>query len=196
MLTGFERIDFIFKKFYNHLHFYTWWGINNSTHEHSDLWKLFFDYVYSDRSALIEMLMSIAELNTWCKLNNATLIITSAFRPEYNREYIFNKIRGDHTDFMNESEEYIYGLVDIVDWENFFRPGGFRCITDYLLHLEGREDLILEESAAKYYEFGSSLDKLSPNGYITKCSHPSYNGHDKIAKLFYEHIIKIKPELK
>ncbi len=192
MLTGYERVDFVYKKFLEHMHFYTLWGISNSQHEHADLWTLYNEHIYSDRSAIIELLTSIAELKNWCKLNDAKLIITSAFRPEYSREYFFNKIRGNHLDYMDESEEYINGLVNIIDWDNFFRPKGFKCITDYLLHLEGREDLFLEESAAKYYEFGYSLEKLSPKGYITKCSHPSYLGHEAISNVLYEHINKIK----
>lgn len=196
MLTGYERFDFVYKKFYDHLHFFTMWPNLGSTTQEAPLWDAYHNFIWSDRSGIIELLLSIAELKNWCKLNNATLLITSAFRPEYNRENFFNKIRGDHTDYMDESEEYVNSLIDIIDWEHFFRPDGYNCISDYLLHLEDREDLIMKVSASKYYEFGSSLEKLSPKGYITKCSHPSYLGHESIAKIIYEHLLKIKPEIK
>jgi hypothetical protein len=136
--------------------------------------------------------LSIAELKTWCQLNDATLVLTSAFRPEYTKNYFFEKIMGDVHDYMNEPKSYINGLVNIIDWDEFLRPNGFKCMTDYLCHLEEREDLISDMSASKYYEYSSKLEKLSPKGYITKCSHPSYLGHKKIAESIYEHIIKIK----
>ncbi len=196
MLTGIERFDFAHKKFFEHLHFQTMWPNVGSPVEESPLWDSYNKFIWSDRFAVVELLLSIAELKNWCKVNNAELILTSAFRPEYDRKYFYNKLRGDHTDYLDESEEYINGIVDIIDWDNFFRPKGFKCITDFLLHLEGREDLQMKESAAKYYEFGYSLDKLSPKGYITKCSHPSYLGHKEIAKVLYEHLITINPELK
>jgi hypothetical protein len=47
-----------------------------------------------------------------------------------------------------------------------------------------------------FYKFGQSLEKLSPNGYITNCSHPSQKGHEEIAKIIYNHIIKIKDKPK
>lgn len=196
MLTGYERFDFVHKNFFEHVHFQTMWPNVGSPVEESVLWDAYHKFIWSDRSAIIELLLSIAELKNWCKVNNATMVIVSAFRPEYDRKYFYKKLRGNYLDYLNESEEYINGILDIIDWDNFFRPNGFKCVTDFLLHLEGREDLCMEESAAKYYDFGSSLDKLSPNGYITKCSHPSYLGHKEIANVLYEHLITIKPELK
>jgi hypothetical protein len=192
MLTGIERFDFVHKHFFDHLHFYTMWPNKNTPMEESKLWDSYRDYVWSDRFAIIEMLLSIAELKNWCIVHNASLIITSAFRPEYNRKYFFEKIQEDNGNFMDEKISYINYLVDIIDWNNYLRPEGFNCMTDYLLHLEGREDLILGESAAKYYEFGSSFENLSPLGYITKCAHPSYKGHEAIADVIYKHIIKLK----
>jgi hypothetical protein len=47
-----------------------------------------------------------------------------------------------------------------------------------------------------FYNFGQSLEKMSPKGYITNCSHPSEKGHEEIAKVLYEHIIKIKKPTK
>ena len=192
MMTGYERFDFVHKKFFNHIHFYTMWPNVKSPVDESSLWDAYNEFTWSDRSGIIELLLSIAELKTWCQLNDATLVLTSAFRPEYTKNYFFEKIMGDVHDYMNEPKSYINGLVNIIDWDEFLRPNGFKCMTDYLCHLEEREDLISDMSASKYYEYSSKLEKLSPKGYITKCSHPSYLGHKKIAESIYEHIIKIK----
>ena len=192
MLSGIERFDFVHKYFFDHLHYYTMWPNEGGTIPESTLWDSYREFIFSDRSSVIELLLSIAELKNWCELNKATLVLTSAFRPEYNRDNFFNMVQGDHKNYMDEPSSYIEKLVDIIDWNTFLRPGGYNCITDFLCHLEDRDDLILDSSAALYYDFGSKLEKLSPKGYITKCSHPSYLGHQEIAKIIYEHINKIK----
>jgi hypothetical protein len=193
MITAIERFDFVHKHFFNHVHYYTMWPTQgNNDIEEKPLWDAYREFIFSDRSAVLELLVTIAELKNWCKLNNATLVLTSAFRPEYGFRYFFDSLRGDNENFMNESIEYIGNLCDIIDWDDFLRPKGFNCITDYLCHLENREDLILDYHAGKYYDYAATLEKLSPKGYITKCAHPSYLGHEAIADVIYEHINKIK----
>lgn len=192
MLTGMERYDFVNKKFFEHVHYLTIWPNSNSTTPEKPMWDAYRDFVYSERSAAIELLLAVAEVKTWCQLHNATLILTSAFRPEYSRDYFLNAIRGTPDDYMDETQQYIDGLVDIINWGDFLRPEGFNCVTDYLCYLEEREDLIMTSSAELYYEFGKKLEKLSPKGYITKCAHPSYLGHEAIAETIYKQIIKIK----
>lgn len=192
MLTGMERYDFVHKNFFEHVHYITIWPTKGSLTPEKLMWDTYRDLIYSERSAVIELLITIAELKTWCKLHNATLILTSAFRPEYSRDFFLNAIRGTPDDYMDESQQYIDGLVDIIDWDEFLRPEGFGCMTDYLCHLENRNDLITKDSPFPYYDFGYSLKKLSPNGFITKCAHPSYLGHEAIAETIYKQIIKIK----
>ncbi len=193
MITAMERFDFLHKYFFDHVHYYTMWPTaGNNDIEEKTLWEAYREFIFSDRSAILELLVTVAELKTWCKLNNATLILTSAFRPEYDFKYFYDNLRGDENNFMNESANYIGKLCDIIDWEEFLRPKGFNCMTDYLCHLEDREDLISEIHSTKYYDYAATLEKLSPKGYITKCAHPSYLGHEAIADVIYEHIIKIK----
>jgi hypothetical protein len=40
-----------------------------------------------------------------------------------------------------------------------------------------------------------SIDKMSDYGYITKCSHPSYKGHEVISETIYKHIITMGDSL-
>jgi hypothetical protein len=192
MLTGMERYDFIHKNFIEHVHYLTVWpnGVSNTFEQ--PLWDAYGDFAYSEKSAAIELLLTIAELKTWCKLHNATLVLTSAFRPEYSAKFFWDLVTGDQNDKMLETYKYIRGLVEIIDWSEFLRPEGFNCMTDYLCHLEGRDDLIDGKTSYAYYNFGYSLEKLSPKGYITKCAHPSYLGHEAIAETIYKQIIKIK----
>lgn len=83
-------------------------------------------------------------------------------------------------------------MVNIIDWDDFLRPKGYYCFSDYLLHLEGKDGMINVMSSSLFYKLGQSLEKLSENGYITNCSHPSQKGHEEIAKVLYEHIKETK----
>lgn len=194
MITAIERFDFVHKYFFDHVHYYTMWPTIGTEIEEKSLWDSYREFIFSDRSAIIELLLSIAELKNWCEVNNATLILTSAFRPEYSFNYFFKCIKGDEYNYMDESDKYVADMCKIIDWDNFLRPKGFKCMTDYLCHLENREDLIMDHHSGKYYDYAATLDKLSPNGYITKCAHPSYLGHKAIAEIIHEKIIKLKKQ--
>ena len=61
---------------------------------------------------------------------------------------------------------------------------GFSCITDMLLHLEGWDEFI-----PKYGFRNLKIDKMGPNGFFTKCNHPSEKGHKLLAEIIYQHIL-------
>jgi hypothetical protein len=193
MLTGMERFDFVHKELNQHIHFKTMWPSNLNDGEEGGLWKEYLNHVYSEKSAVIELLLNITEAQTWCKANNAKLILTSAFSTDYNNETFYNKIRGDKNDSKNylyDNVLYIQMLLASIEWDNYLRPGGYSCVADYLCHLENRDDLIGVESSAKYYDYAYSSKKMSKGGYITPCAHPSIKGHSEIAKTMYDFIIK------
>jgi hypothetical protein len=192
MLSGMERFDFVHKKFFEHVHFDTIWPAVSNDIKEKNLWESYGKYVYTDRVAIIELLLTIAELKTWCELNNAKLVLISAFRPEYQRDYFIDKIQNgedDEKNYIHDKLDYIESIVDIIDWNEFVRPGGYNCVSDFLCGLEEREDLLLNETEAKYYQYAYSLEKLSPKGYITNCAHPSIKGHIAIAEKLFEHLI-------
>ena len=197
MLTGIERFDFIHKNLHEHIHFLTIWPDPMAQGDHAKLWAEYYESIWSDKFGIIEMLLSIAEAKTWCKANNAKLYLVSAFRPEYERQPFIRGIMGDIDDeenYLYKQTEYIKSLVDIVDWKNFIRPNGFKCVSDFLCSLENKDDLIEEVGSAKYYKFAGKIKKLSPKGYITNCAHPSQKGHEAIAKSIYESINKESTE--
>ena len=186
MLTGYERFDFVNKDYeVGHHKFNTMWPTPDCGNELRTVGNEYLNHVWSDRMGLIELLLNIAEVKNWCKVHNAKFILTSAFTPTINKQFMTDHIIGD---LLYGKESHVEKLVNIIDWDEFFYPDGFRCITDYLLSLEERTDLINEFSSWNYYEFAYSHKKMTPKGYITKCAHPSDDGHKEIAKLLYEHI--------
>jgi hypothetical protein len=192
MLTGMERFDFVHKNLNQHVHFKTMWPSDSYQGEEKVLWNEYLTQVYSNRSATIELILNIHEAQTWCRANNAKLILMSAFSTDYNRETFYERIRGEKTE-----ENYLYGnihyleeLMSMVNWEVFLRPDGYSCVADFLCHLEGRDDLIGIESSAKYYDYAYSSKKISKSGFITPCAHPSINGHKEIARSINDYIVK------
>ena len=186
MLTGYERFDFVNKDYeVGHHKFNTMWPTTDCGNDLRTVGNEYMNHVWSDRMGLIELLLNIAEVKNWCKVHNAKFVLTSAFTPTINKQFMTDHIIGD---LLYGKESHVEKLVNIIDWDEFFYPDGFRCITDYLLSLEERTDLINEFSSWNYYEYAYSHKKMTPNGYITKCAHPSDDGHKEIAKLLYEHI--------
>lgn len=199
MLSGYERYDFVHREFNQHIHYQTIWPRSDKNLDKKDLWLAYGEHAYSDRVAIIEMLLCIAEVKMWCKANDAKLILTSAFRPDYKRDIFREKILNDcecnggkTPNYLKEQKDYVDRMVNIIDWDDFLRPKGYYCFSDYLLHLEGKDDMINIMSSSLFYKLGQSLEKLSENGYITNCSHPSQKGHEEIAKVLYEHIKETK----
>lgn len=192
MLTGMERFDFVYHDYAEHSHFTTMWPNIGEKTPDKELWEAYAERIWCDRFGIIELLLNVAEASTWCKAHNAKLIVTSAFSTEINEKTFFEKIRGeDIFNTLYRYPEHIQSLVNKINWDEFLRPNGFNCVTDFLLSLEERTDLINEKTSWPYYEFGYSFDKFTPKGYITKCAHPSYLGHKEIAKVIYEHILKL-----
>lgn len=192
MLTGMERFDFVHKNLNQHVHFKTMWPTDSYVGEDGPLWKEYLNCVWSERSATIELILNIHEAQTWCKANDAKLILMSAFSTDYNSETFYKKIKGEKT-----KENYLYGnvhylneLMSMINWDLFLRPDGYNCVADLLCHLEGRDDLIGVESSAKYYDYAYSSKFMSKGGYITPCAHPSIEGHKEVAKSIYDYIIK------
>lgn len=194
MLSGLERFDFVHDKFNEHHHFRTIWPFATETSELENLWKAYAEKIYGDRFSVIELLLNIAEVKTWCKANNAKLILTSAFTPIYKRNNLIKLIKGDYIEtntFFRETKR-IEALVDIINWNEFLYPENENCFTDYLLVLENRYDLMDFNSSYLFHEFAYKQEKLSPKGYISKCAHPSYKGYEEISKVIYNHMKKLQ----
>ena len=83
MLTGMERYDFVLSEFDENSFFKTMWPkLDDRVSDNPDknLWESYSKNVWSDRFAIMELLLNVAELKTWCKSHNAKLLMISAFR--------------------------------------------------------------------------------------------------------------------
>lgn len=191
MLSGRERFDFVHKNYAEHVHFKTIWPSLNKNNSEYEFFKNYAENVYSEKSSIIELLLNISIVKNWCILNNAKLVLISGFERDINRQSFIDNIRGEdnYDNTMHRHLDKIENLVDIVNWDTFLYPNTKSCVTDLLLTLENREDVIVGKLGENFVSYTESFDKLSEHGYITKCSHPSYKGHEVISEIIYKHII-------
>jgi len=179
MISGIERFDFIDKAFNPQFHFFSMWPWPGSKNEKYDpLWSFYGENIWSDNFGILELLLNLAEARVWCKANNAKLIITSAFSDALER----NKFRAINRN--DKADVIVRDLDKNIDWQDVLYPKGFNCMTDYLINLEERQDLM----GSSFYFWAMGMEKYSPKGYFTKCAHPSYKGHGAIAECIYEFI--------
>jgi hypothetical protein len=141
------------------------------------------DSLYSEKFVISEFILNIIELTNWCKLHNAKLLLISAFTPEFNKNHFINVLSPNVTSILGQMK--LDELIWTVPWEKIIRPLGFSCITDMLMHLEGWEDKM-----PGYGFRNMKIETIGPNGYMTKCQHPSEKGHKLLAEIIYEHILK------
>lgn len=184
-VSGFERFDLV-HDLVGEEHFVTQWPVydgwsTNNRIGYSHLSIDNGDSIYNDKFIIFEFILNIIELTNWCKLHNAKLLLMSAFTPELNREY-FRKLLSENVQ-SNINQMKLDELMRIIPWRRIIRPMGFSCITDMLMHLEGWDKHI-----PNYGFRNMKIETIGPNGYMTKCQHPSEKGHKLLAEIVYEHI--------
>jgi len=203
--SGKERFDFVNDEFNEHNLFSTAWPHWKDQHAgaRKNLWKGYSEAVYSDKSSVLEQILNVMDLQNWCKVNNAKLVITPGFDRTYTKES-FNMSLKDYIerntdqnivaiktrDSGPESEEllkfnrhegHLETLEKIVDqwpWDNMFYPQDCQTFMDLCLKQEG----IVNKGFWDYNGVGT------PGNWVTVCCHPSAKAHDLFAKELYEHI--------
>ena len=177
-LSGMERFDFPQRdeNFQQH-HFYAMfpnpWDKNAT---HASLWKAYADHVYSDQFCVIETMLNILEAQTWCKANNAKLVIVSAFDMRVTKEYFINNLPGLKKELVNQ-----------IHWDKFFYPQGYRTLMHMLIDKQEDDSKYAFDLAhGGYFDRYSKLERS--DGYITPCAHPSEIGHKLIAEVLYQHL--------
>ena len=185
-VSGFERFD-LAKDLVGEEHFTTQWPMYGDYKEkklgYSELTLENGDSLYSDKFVISEFILNIIELMNWCKLHNAKLLLMSAFTPEFNKNHFIDVLSPNVTSVLGQMK--LDELIWSVPWERIIRPLGFSCITDMLMHLEG-----WDKDLPGYGFRNVKIDTIGPNGYTTKCQHPSEKGHKLLAEIIYEHILK------
>jgi hypothetical protein len=173
-LSGMERFDFPNKDatFANH-HFYSMFPTPNN--KEKPLWSAYAEHVWSDQFIVIETILNILEVQNWCKLNNAKLLLTSAFCSDISREYF--------RQHLNHMPSEVY-LADLVDWDLFWRPDGYDSFLHMMLDLqENGSDEVNDLKHGSYWS--KYIGKFPPKEYITPCNHPTYKSHKIIAEKMY-----------
>lgn len=194
-VSGFERFD-LAKDLVGEEHFTTQWPVYNDYKEkkigYSELTTENGESLYSDRFVISEFILNIIELVNWCKLYNAKLLLMSAFTPEFNRQHFTKVLSASVESPMCQMK--MDELIWTIPWDRIIRPLGFSCITDMLMHLEG-----WDRELPGYGFRNMKIETIGPNGYMTKCHHPSEKGHKLLAEIIYEHILnydEITPNVK
>jgi len=187
VVSGFERFD-IANNFVNQEHFVTQWPVyDESTNGRVGYSALTKDAdcksIYDETFVLCEFLLNVIHLTNWCKLHNAKLLLISAFNTELNLKH-FRDVLGEHA-VDSFKEKTLTGLLNYVPWSRIIRPMGYSCITDMLMHLEGWDEFM-----PNYGFRNMHFETVGPNGYMSKCQHPTEKGHRVLAEIVYEHILK------
>ena len=185
-VSGFERFD-LAKDLVGEEHFTTQWPMYGDYKEkklgYSELTLENGDSLYSDKFVISEFILNIIELMNWCKLHNAKLLLISAFTPEFNKNHFIDVLSSNVTSTLGQMK--LDELIWSITWERIIRPLGFSCITDMLMHLEG-----WDKDLPGYGFRNMKIETIGPNGYMTKCQHPSEKGHKLLAEIIYDHILK------
>lgn len=143
------------------------------------LWQGYAEFGNSVQQEAIDCLLNIAEVQNWCKVNNAKLLLVSAFDMEIDEESISNKI-------SVESKKH---LKDIVDWDLFCRPRGNRTMIELLVR---EQEAGLEEHQLQpiysYQYFHRYKKEGYAEGLITPCGHPSNSGHKFLSDVLLDEL--------
>lgn len=201
--SGPERFDFVSDELGNNsneiskFHCMWPWHEDQPDGPRKTLWKGYGTAVHSEKSSMLEQISNVIELENWCKLKNARLIITPGFDKTYTQFDFKNIIRcniirdinqkiiehHEHTPAMqiynDHTEHTLDSIVDQWPWDKMFRPQGCLTFVDLCLKQEGFEK-------RGFWDFNG---KGTPNHWITVCCHPSAKGHDLFANELHKFII-------
>lgn len=183
-VSGFERLD-LAKDLVKEDHFTTQWPVYSEEENRFGYSELTYENgksIHSEKFVINEFILNMIELIDWCKLHNAKLLLISAFTPELNKNHFIDVLSPSVINPICQVK--LDELISVIPWERIIRPLGFSCITDMLMSLEGWEDQM------KDYGFRNvDIETIGPNGFMTKCQHPSEKAHKLLAEIIYEHIL-------
>lgn len=176
-LSGMSRFDFVVKDAgISYSHFSPIFPDMNG----NKLWQGYAECGNSFQQEAIDCLLNIAEVQNWCKVNNAKLLLVSAFDLEIDEESISDRI-------SVEDKKY---LKDIVDWDLFCRPRGNRTMVELLVREQesGLEEHQLQPIYGFEY-FNRYKKEGFAEGLITPCGHPSHTGHMFLSDVLADEIL-------
>lgn len=181
--TQFSRFDLLRGHNYDsHFNFLTIWphkpDINAQSPGEARLWEGYATEIHNDTTEIIEFLMNVQEIKTWCKLYKARLILTSACEPRFKQDYIEHILTDRPGEYKN-----LNPLKKVIDWEKeVWYPGGYNSFTDLLSFYEGKPNFIGTEDWFPWSEKESRYGK----GFFTPCAHPTIKANKVLAEHFYK----------
>lgn len=193
VMSGLERFDFAYEICDEMDHAITAWPTyeNKNTVGYGKITNNSGNFIFTDKLNVSECILDFYILQNWCTLNNAKLLFISAFSPEIKRGNFVKTILGNKN--SGYAKKISSTLVNQLPWHRQIFPMNFNCITDMLLHLENRDDLIPNYGFRNF-----QIDTVSEYGYMSKCQHPTQKGQLLLTDILYEHIINynnvIKPD--
>lgn len=185
--SGVERFDFALPKLSDHFGFVTMWPHYKSASEKNRkmLWEGYAKTIWSDYHEVIEQLFNAAELVTWCKLNNAKLVVFPGFDLRYNKKYFFDILFAESSKFNNVRLPHKMNLIiENFPWKDVITVDKCDTVIDVLQKkIRGKVD-------RRNWNYWDYLGKGSPDGLITRCAHPSKSGHRYFAGKLHEELLK------
>ena len=196
--SGPERFDFLSDEFSERGKFHCMWPWYEDQPDgpRKTLWKGYGTALHSEKSSMLEQVSNVIELENWCKLKNAKLIITPGFDRTYTQYNFKNLIRNyvernehqsivKHVEYMKDintfdpsKAEMLDAIVDQWPWDKMFKPQGCDTFMDLCLKQEGL-------AGTGYWDYNG---KGTPEHWVTVCCHPSAKGHDLFAQELYNFI--------
>lgn len=135
---------------------------------------------YTELMSVVEWLLNVRELQMWCELYGAKLVVSSAFSQH---------ISEDHFNEVLSVNDFLKKYKNIFDWDKyFFKPHGYNTFSDLLCSFDEKldESYIGNMNFYNYfYENGGY-----PGSFWTGCAHPSVKGHRLIAETFHNYFIE------
>lgn len=186
VVSGLERFDFVKNIITTFNHSTTIWPYDLRKKNKIGYAEILDDdeqSIFNQKFVISEFMINFYNLINWCDLHNAKLLFINAFTPNINMYSFLNEL----TDNKNTKDDLINAskLVGKIPWHRQIKPLGFERITDMLLHLENRNDL-MNDCEFRHFQ----VDKLSEYGYMSKCQHPTLKSQEILADIIYKQLIE------
>ncbi len=151
---------------------------------HKDLWTGYGTAVFSNKSTTLEFISTLVELQNFCKIHNANLVVINQMEDlGYKSLMQENIMKDSHPDIYNRNSK----ILEQIDFSLWMYGEENKVLIDELTSLNGNLNDRFEK---EYGWYGNYIGK--ENKYFTPCSHPTKYGHKILAEIIYKHLVEKK----